>query len=285
MVKKESKNKISLGLIFGIIPVFFLVYLVVGPFLNTISRDLSSKDMYVISEWVNVRTRPDVKSLKMGKILFGTKVACYGESDGWSEVLVDNSRGYVASKFIVDAKSFYYLDGLFANKKAAKKVTSTKYRMALVRYLMSKGYTTNVPEDVRDEFDDESNEDEVYQLEAEPSGAKYNTVVFSDFNGDGSKDVAFVLTNKVKDINRLVILTLDKDNPFTMSKILYDNELEYPWQFIRLAKKGTSHIQNAEKVKLPLNGLLIGSNRDKNFKDKSYLLLYDGKFFNKFKQD
>lgn len=284
MVKKESKKKkkFPLGLILGIIPLLFLIYLAVGPFFHTIRQDLSAKDMYVIAEWVNVRIRPDAKSLKMGKILFGTKVSCYGESDGWSEVLVDNAKGYVSSKFIVDTKTFYYLDGLFADKKAARKITSTKYRMALVRYIIDKGYTTNISEEARQELDEDiNNEDDVYQLEVQPAGSKYNTVVYSDFNGDGRKDVAFVLTNKVKDINRLVILSLDKDNPFTMSKVLYDNELEHSWQFIRLKRKGKYYSKDNKKIKLPLNGLLVGSNRNKSFNDKSYLLLYDGTSFEK----
>lgn len=279
-------KKLLGGLLLGLIPLTFLIYLVLGPVFSIISRDMSAQEMFVISEWVNVRADANPKAMKMGKILYGTKLLSYGSKNGWAEVLIDNHQGFVADKFIADAKTFYYLDGLFGDKQATKSVKSAKYRMALVRYLIEKGYSTEISEDVRDEFEDKSLDNEVYQLFTEPYGSRFNTVVFSDFDGDFRNDAAFVLTNKIKDINRLVIISLDKDNPNEISRVIYDEELEHPWQYIRLAKKGHKFFNNKqEEIRLKYSGILIGSNRNENLNDSEYLLLYNGENFDMTEQN
>ncbi len=283
-VKKRNKKKFVVGLILGLIPLIFLLYVILGPLLHIITRDLSAKEMYVVADWVNVRADANAKSLKMGKIYYGTNLLCYDVKDGWAEVLLDKHQVYIAEKFIADAKSFYYLDGLFGDKASSKKVANTKYRKALVRYLLSKKFSSNIPEDIRQEFADESIDGEIYQLFTEPAGSRFNSVVYADFDGDFRQDAAFVLSNKIKDLNRLVIISLDKDNPHKISRVIYDKELEHPWQYIRLAKKGHTYQKDSTTFKLPLNGLLVGSNRSKNLHDNKFLILYNGNDFDVFEQ-
>lgn len=281
-----KKKKILGGLALGAIPILFILYLVLGPLFHVLSKDLSAKEMYVISEWVNVRSSADIKGLKMGKVDYGTKLLVYEIIDDWAEVLIEGEgqKGYVAEKFIADPETFYLLDGLFGDKKAAKTVVGAKNRLALIRYLKSKEYITDLPKEIQKELygDDDR---EVYQLFKEPFGSRYNSVLFADFDGDFRQDAAFVLKNKDAGISRLVIISFDKHDPMNISNTIFDEKLDEPWFFIKLAKKGHRYYTDEEKkVKIPINGILIGSNRNRKLEDPTTLLLYDGENFNAFLQ-
>lgn len=283
---KKNKKKMIGGLILGAIPLLFIIYLVLGPLLHILSRDLSAKEMYVISEWVNVRAAADKGSLKMGKVDYGTKLLVYEVQEEWAEVLIDGQKGFVFKEYIADPKTFYMVEGLFGDKRAAKKVPSTKFRLALMRYLDSKEYSSHIPEDIQTELFGEVRDREVYQIFTEPSGSRFNSAVFADFDGDFRNDAAFVLKNQIEDKNVLVIISFDKNDPLNISKIILEQELEHPWFYIRLAKKGYRYYteDKEKKEKLPLNGLLIGSNRNRKLNDPQFLLLYNGETFEMFEQ-
>jgi hypothetical protein len=284
--KKKDKKKMIGGLILGAIPLLFIIYLVLGPLLHILSRDLSATEMYVVSEWVNVRAAADVKSLKMGKVDYGTKLLVYEIVDDWAEVLIDGQKGYVSKEFIADPETYYFIEGLFGDKRAVKKVPSTKYRLALMRYLKSKGYTTYIPEDVQLELYGETIDKEVYQIFTEPTGSRFNSTVFADFDGDFRNDAAYILKNQQEDKNILVIISFDKNDPLNISKVIHEQEMEHSWDYIRKAPKGYRYYFKNEdkKTKIPLNGLLIGSNRSRKLNDPVSLLLYNGETFDMFEQ-
>jgi len=50
---KKDKKKVIGGLLLGAIPLLFILYLVLGPVLHILSKDLKAKEMYVISEFTS----------------------------------------------------------------------------------------------------------------------------------------------------------------------------------------------------------------------------------------
>lgn len=284
--KKNNKKKVLGGLILGAIPLLFIIYLVLGPLLHILSKDLSASEMYVISEWVNVRATPDIKSLKMGKIDYGTKLLVYEIKDDWAEVLIDGQKGYVANKFIADPATYYAIEGLFGDDNTAKTLTNSKYKLALIRYIESKDWITYIPEDIQmDIFGEVANKD-VYQVYSEPKGSRFNYSAFADFDGDFRWDAAFVLKNRESDTKILVIFSFDKNDPLEMSKVIYEQELDQPWYFIRLAKKGYRYNldDKEKKTRLPINAIHIGTNRNKNLNDPEFILMYTGETFTTYEQ-
>lgn len=285
----KDKKKVIGGLLLGAIPLLFIIYLVLGPVLHILSKDLQAKEMYVISEFVNVRATSDVNSLKMGKAEYGTKLLVYEIKGDFAEVLIDGQKGYVSSEFIADPPIYYAIEGLFGDDRADNLVTSTKYKLGLIRYLESKGYISNIPEDIQVQLFGQKSKKEVYQIFSEPRGSHFNSSVFADFDGDFQTEAAFVLKNIKTDKKILVILAFDKKEPLTISKAIYENEMEKPWYFIKLAKKGTKYqIPNKnkkiEKTKIPINGLVLGTNRSKDLNDPEYLLIYNGDKFDIYEQ-
>ncbi len=279
---KNKKKFISI-LILGGIPLLFILYLILGPILDILSKDLKAKEMFVVSEFVNVRATSDVNSLKMGKLDYGTKVLVYEIKDDWAEVLVEGQKVFISSKFIVEPQEFYTIEGIF-DEGASKIIKNSKYRLALYRYFESKGFTSNISEDIQNEYFGGEIDKEAYQIYSEPRGSLYNSSSFADFDGNFLQDAAFVLKQKDTDTKILIILSFDKKEPLENSKIIYEQELDEPWMFIRLAKKGSRFELDLDgtgvkKTKIPVNGLLIGSNRSKDLNDPVQLLLYDGTKF------
>lgn len=285
-VPAKNKKKVIGGLILGAIPLLFIIYLVLGPLLHILSKDLSASEMYVISEWVNVRATADINSLKMGKVDYGTKLLVYEINDDWAEVLIDGQKGFVASKFIADPATYYEIEGLFGDERTAKTLTNSKYKLALIRYIESNNFTTYIPEDIQMEYFPDAENKEVFQVFSEPRGSRFNYSAFADFDGDFRWDAAFVLKNRETDAKKLVIFSFDKNDPLEHSKVIYDQDIEQPWYFIRLAKKGERYYidDKDKKTKLPINAILIGSNRNKNLNDPEYLLMYDGETFKSYEQ-
>jgi hypothetical protein len=285
---KSGKRKIMGFLILGGIPLLFVLYLVLGPILDILSKDINAKDMFVVSDFVNVRSDSASNSLKMGSLNYGDKVLVYEIKNNWAEVLVQDRKVFLSSDFLVDPEVFYTIEGMFGDQRMASLVKSSKYRLALYNYFVSKGFSSEVSDEIRDKYFDGDSGKEVYQILSEPKGSLYNSVVFADFDGDFTQDAAFVLSHKGSDDKILVIFSFDKKDPLKSSKVIYEGELEEAWMSIRLAKKMTSYdiyIKGVlhEKVKIPVNGLVIGSNRSKSLHDPLNLFYYDGKKFNMFK--
>lgn len=289
---EENKKKVILGGIFlGLIPLLFILYLVLGPVLSVMTKDLKAKEMYVISDGVNVRAKPETKALKMGRITYGTKLLVYNIEGNWAEVLIEGQKGFVFKNYIAEPRIFYMLEGLFGDDRSKKRITRTQYRLAIIRYLNEKAYITKIPDDYKKEFDDEELNKETYQIFSEPSKAMYNSSAIGDFDGDYVQDAAFVLKNPDTDKKILLIFSFDKNDPVNKSKVIYENELEAPWFFIRRAVKGSRWYQNDDvakaleedkkpyKTKIKIDGIAIGSNRNRNLNDPVYLLLYNGEAF------
>jgi hypothetical protein len=285
----SPKRKRLLGvLILGGIPLLFILYLVLGPILDILRKDIAAKEMFVVSEFVNVRSTSDNKSLKMGQLLYGTSVLVYEVKEEWAKVLIDGRKVYVSGKYLVPPDVYYTIEGIFGDSQTSKQVKNSKYRLALYHYFQSKGFGSQISDDIKEKYFNDPVEKEIYQLVSEPKGTYYNSTAFGDFDGDFSQDAAFVIRHKETGNKILVVISFDKHDPLSNSKVIYETELDEPWMYIRLAKKGASYqIAVAEneyaKLKLPANGLLIGSNRSRDLKDPVHLLYYNGEKFETFK--
>jgi len=148
MAEKKNKKKIILGGIFlGAIPILFLIYIVLGPILSVLKKDLAATEMYVISNGVNIRAKGEKKALKMGRIKYGTKLLVYNIDDNWAEVLYEGQKGYVSKDYISTPGIYYKLEGLFGDERSKSRVNKTKYRLAILRFFDEKGYISNVPDE------------------------------------------------------------------------------------------------------------------------------------------
>jgi len=296
MAEKKNKKKIILGGIFlGAIPILFLIYIVLGPILSVLKKDLAATEMYVISNGVNIRAKGEKKALKMGRIKYGTKLLVYNIDDNWAEVLYEGQKGYVSKDYISTPGIYYKLEGLFGDERSKSRVNKTKYRLAILRFFDEKGYISNVPDEYKEFFEDEDLDKEIYQIYSEPGKSRYNSTAFGDFDGDFVWDAAFILKSPETEKKLLIILSFDKNDPLNNSKSIFEMELEEPWIFIkRAAKKSRWYLNDTEikpggkgikKTRIKIDGISIGTNRNRNLKDPVSLLLYNGEEFEIHEQD
>ena len=279
MKKRKVKNIIKLTL--GLVPLFFIVYLVVGPLFSIIKQDMFAKDMFVISDYVNVRTNPDEDALKMGKIDYGTEVLVYKIENSWAKVLIEGQIGYIYKDFLGEPRLFYKMDALFGDDYSKKRLAKLKYRLAVIKYLDSLGYITNIKKKYENQFEEEDLVKERFQIFSEKKRSIYNSTAYSDFNGDFKWDVAIVLKNINTEANHLVVLSFDKND---YSKAVFSMELEENYFFIKRVKKRYRRYmynEDGEKVKkrIPIAAIEIGTNRNRNLNDIKYLLIYNGEKF------
>ena len=142
----KSKAIFVSGLLFGIIPFIFIVYLLLGPVIKVIQKDLSSQKMIVISEELNIRSDKKKSSYVIGSYPYGTEVIVYEVFDNdWAEVSIGDKKGYMSFEYLVLPETFYIIDGMYGNENAKEMISSTKYRIAISTYLKNNNFTSKIP--------------------------------------------------------------------------------------------------------------------------------------------
>ena len=262
--KKESKikNKIffTTGLLFGIIPFLFIVYLLMVPLIRVIQHDFKAETMYVISERLNIRSDKSENAYVIGGYDYGTEVNVYEIFDNeWAEVSVDEKKGFMSMEYLVNPETFYLINGMFGNDLAKDNITKTANKKAIATFLSENDYISNIPIEIRDNLYGKNVDKEVWQIFAEKGYPKYNAFCYGDFNGNEEEDVAFVIKNINSGRTKLIVLEINTQIQGKYSKLLYSKDLAEDWFFIRKAKKGqTFSVKNTDE-KIILDGILIGT--------------------------
>ncbi|MCF6365029.1 MAG: hypothetical protein L3J35_02395 [Bacteroidales bacterium] len=286
--KKTFKTKAVFvsGVLFGIIPFFFIVYLLLGPVIKVIKDDFSSKTMMVISEELNIRSDKDKNAYVIGHYPFGTEVQVYEVLDNnWAEVSVGEKKGYMSFEYLVLPETFYTIEGMFGNENAKKLIASTKYRKAISSYLKKNGFTSKIPKDERARLYGKDDQKEVWQIFAEPGKSMYNSFCYGDYNADNKKDAAFIITNINTGNRKLIVLNVETDILEKYGELITFNDFSDDYSFIKNVPKKTKMIVNDSLQRIEIDGILIGTNRDKSLNDIPKLMLYNGKNFSFYPQE
>ncbi|MEA3451407.1 MAG: SH3 domain-containing protein [Bacteroidota bacterium] len=286
---KSTKAKIlfTSGLLIGIIPFLFIVYLLLGPLVRVIQKDFTAEKMYIISETLKIRSDKEKNSYAIGKYEYGTEVKVYKIFDNdWAEVSVGDKKGFMSTEYLVSRENFYLIDGVFGNELAQKNISQTIFKKAISTYLSENNYISYIPEDIKEELYGKDVEKEAWQIFAEKGYPRYNAFCYGDFNGNKKPDVAFIIKNLKTEKTKLIVLETNTTTPEKYGNLLYSKDLSENWFFIKSAKKGYKYKLNdiEEKERIILDGILIGTNRNPKFEDQERLLIYDGKKFDMYNQ-
>jgi len=280
--KKSLKSKAVFvsGILFGIIPFLFIVYLLSGPLIKVIKKDFSSETMMVISEELNIRSDKDKNAYVIGHYPFGTEVQVYEVLDNnWAEVSIGEKKGYMSFEYLVLPETFYTIEGMFGNENAKKLIASTKYRKAISNYLKKNGFTSKIPKDEREKLYGKDDHKEVWQIFAESGKSVYNSFCYGDYNADNKKDAAFIITNINTGNRKLIILNIETDISEKYGELITFNDFSNDYSFIKNIPKRTKMIINDSLQRTGTDGILIGTNRSKSLNDIPKLMLYNGETF------
>ncbi len=283
--KRENVSTASV-VFFGIVPFLFIVYLLLGPVIRVIKRDLNAKPMYIISDNLNLRSDKSKNAYVIGNYDYGTEVKVYETYDNqWAEVAVGRKKGYMSLEYLVPPEIFYLIDGMFGNELAKKTISKTIYKKAIANYFLQQGYVSDMPDEIKRElYGAKGKNKPVWQIYVLPGHPKFNSYAFGDFNGDKKLDAAFVITNKQAGKNKLIVFDFSSIGEQQYGKLIFSMDLDAPWFYIRTARKGSQYYIDGEKKRLPIDGILIGTNRDPALKDPVTLVLFDGRRFRLYRQ-
>jgi len=281
----KKKTVFISGILFGILPFIFIVYLLLSPLVKVIHKDFSSKTMIVISEELNIRSDKNKDAYVIGHYPFGTEVKVFEVFDNnWAEVSVGPKKGYMSFQYLVLPETFYTIEGMFGNKNAKKLISSVKYRKAISKYLKTNGFTSKIPKSEREKLYGKDDNKEIWQIFAEPKLYNFNTFCYGDYNGDNKRDAAFIITNIKSGTRKLIILNIENDTKEDYGGLITFRYLKEDYQFIKHISKRTKMITNDSINRIGVDGILIGTNRDNSLNDIPTLMLYNGKTFDFYNQ-
>jgi uncharacterized protein YgiM (DUF1202 family) len=281
-IKRIFKNLFfKHGVFWGVVPFLFVLFLFLGPVVKIIHKDLNSTQMYIISESLNIRSDKSKDAYVIGTYKYGTQVNVYSiYQNKWAEVSIGKKKGYMSVEYLVSPETFYLIDGMFGNKIAKENITQTAYKKAIATYLSENGYISDMPDDIKRQlYGRKAKHMQVWQIFGLPSSSLYNSFAYGDFNGDRKTDAAFVIRNKDTEKTKLIILNINTLSTHKFGNLLYSMDLPENWYYIKLAPRGTKYKIGGKNQVLPIDGLLIGSNRAPGLKDPVNLLLFDGEKF------
>ncbi len=282
IIKKSLKTKAVFvsGILFGIIPFFFIVYLLLGPVVKVIQKDFSSETMMVISDELNIRSDKKKDAYVIGSYKFGTEVKVYEVFDNnWAEVSIGKKKGYMSFEFLVLPEIFYTIEGMFGNDNAKRLIASTKYRKAISNYLKKTGFTSKIPKDEREKLYGKDDDKEVWQIFAEDRKSPFNTFCYGDYNADKKRDAAFIITNIKTGSRKLIVLNIETEIAEKYGELITFNDFSDDYSFIQHVPKGRKMIVNDSLQRIGTDGVLVGTNRNKKLNDIPKLMLYNGKTF------
>jgi hypothetical protein len=268
------------GLFFGIIPFLFIIYLLLGPVIRVIQKDINSIKMMIISENLNIRSDKEKDSYVTGSYPFGTEVNVYEVFDNnWAEVSIGDNKGYMSFEYLVLPETFYIIKGMFGNENAKNLISGTIYRNAISAYLQKNNFTTKIEKNEREKLYGKGDMKEAWQIYAEDANAQFNTFCYGDYNGDKKKDAAFILTNIKSAKRKLIVLNIDSDISEKYGELITFKDLEDENLFVKHIPKNSKMIINGNVQKTGIDGILIGTNRDKSLNDVFELMIFNGKNF------
>ncbi len=278
--ERTAKVGFISGLFFGILPFFFIVYLLLGPVIKIIQKDFGSVKMMIVSENLNIRSDKEKNSYVIGSYPYGTEVTVYEVYDNhWAEVSIGDKKGYMSFEYLILPENFHIINGMFGNENAKELISGTKYRIAISNYLKKNNFTSKIAKDEREKLYGKGDKKEVWQIFAEDPKSEFNTFCYGDYNGDKKSDAAFILTNIQTGKRKLIVLNIDTEIVGKYGELITFREIDDDYHFIKHVSKNSKVILNGEPKPAIIDCIMIGTNRDRSLNDKQELMLYNGETF------
>jgi hypothetical protein len=149
---------------------------------------------------------------KIGSVPYGSELITYEHGTDWSSVKYGEEKGYIASNYILTGDDFFLLNSIFGDAESKECVSTSKCRLAVLKYFKDKGLRGKLPEaDVNNQW----------QVFCRPANVKPNNVSFPRLRDKNSKftDFAVVIKNLGTGQRRLVIFGFEDDEtPFLINE-------------------------------------------------------------------
>jgi uncharacterized protein YxeA len=74
-------------------------------------------------------------------VSYGTEIQVFKEEGEWSTVKVNDQKGFMKSKYLVDGKDFFEINAITRSCGAADTINETRFKKSLLNYFRKNNYT------------------------------------------------------------------------------------------------------------------------------------------------
>lgn len=184
------------------------------------NRDTDENTLYTFADKLALRSSPNTSdNSNIVEILpYGTPLTVGTKEYEWSEVTFNNTKGYVASQFLLSKKEFFELEGIFGNNDAKEVIYNSRCRKALLDYFNTSGIMGNLSPGMQIEIYGGLQTKEVWQVFTQPKQSKYNTVVYTQVTNPWSEieDFACIIKNTTTGERRFLLFSFDERDIATL---------------------------------------------------------------------
>ncbi len=208
-----------------LITAFFLVVLVGGAFTYFVWYqpyliDKNSEKVYNIAD--NLFLRRSATSAGDGNIIdklpYGFELNVVERGAEWIEVKAKDTKGYIASDFVLNKSNFIQLNSIFFDNQSREAVESSVSRKALLEYFQNRNYLGKMEPSVQLEIFGAKQSKEIWQLKAKEKSSKTNTVFSKKLNNKDAKypEFACIISNLSSYQRKFLLFTFDDSGNSTL---------------------------------------------------------------------
>ena len=210
--RKKLKHKALWATIFLLVAAFLALYLIwYKPYLE----DKNATKMYSYANSLTLRSSPAAGSdfNAISNLKFGTEVLVYSQNGDWANCKANGKKGYVATQFLLDKKSYNELNGILADESTRGAIPTTKCRRALLDYFNEKGIMGKIAPEIQRELYGAIQNKEVWQVFAKPKNSNPNNVAYPKVVKSNGKftDFACIIKNITTGKRKCILFSFSDD--------------------------------------------------------------------------
>ncbi len=161
-------------------------------------KDAPRNYVYATNLFLRSSAVADVEYNRISTVPYGSELITYSNVNGWAYVKADGKKGYVASDYLLNAKDFHLLNGVWGNDDAKEIVPTAKCRMAILDFLKKNNMQTG---------------NMAWQLYSKQKEIKPNSVLFPRLNDgyDNFTEFAFILKDNQSGNRKLALYSFEEN--------------------------------------------------------------------------
>lgn len=191
------------------------------------AKEKNAPRMYIYANSVALRSSPS--SVTQTNILqpleYGTEVLIYNKMNDWSQGKAYGTEGYVYNNYLLDKKSFYELNSIFADTATKNVIAKAKYRKALLHYFHQRNIIGKMDDALQKELFETVQQKEIWQVVAREKPIQPNTFFYPSIKDTAGnlqpKGFAFLVVHQATQKRKLVLYAFtNTDEP----QFVYEEE-------------------------------------------------------------
>jgi zinc-ribbon domain len=159
-------------------------------------------------------------------VSYGTEIQVFKEEGEWSSVKVNDQKGFMKSKYLVDGKDFFEMNAITRSCGAVDTINETRFKRSLLNYFRKNNYTWEIDKAFNDKyFDGKASEGKSF-WKIKQTSIDSKTIVRGKFNGIGKKGFACILENQNGTERKLVVFIYDENENEIYSRDFSNNNFQ-----------------------------------------------------------